>query len=241
MPAGSVTMPQAAAEGVKCAHTDTLHQLAQEVLDIVDDPSIGEPSVVQWVNRCLGRTILELARRRVYLPSLAASGEVETMAATEVVALPADWHDNLHGAWDVTTGRAIMVRPWPVLQRLRGPGPVRHGQIMAVASFARQLRYWTVPHSPLRIAIQYHRQPTPLAAGTDKLLELPVEIATDMVLDFCCAEGFSRIEQEQNDGKSNTAYHRNRYVEAVDALALQLGPWPEPAAEINDIMGWGGL
>lgn len=237
----SIIIPQAAASGVKDAHEDTLHQLVEEVLDTIQDPSIDEPSVQRWLNRGLGDIIAKLARRHVYLPSLATSGEVETMTATEAVALPADWHGNLHGAWDNTTGRAIMVRPWSVLQRMRGPGPLQHGQIAGVATFARQLRYWRVPHAPRRITIQYHRQPTPLVAGTDKSWELPVEVASAMLVNFACAAGFAQVEQEQNDGKANTAYHQNRYLEALETLAVDIGPWPEEATPVTDEMGWGAL
>ncbi|UJX41694.1 hypothetical protein K9F62_03050 [Desulfovibrio sp. JY] len=234
-----ITIPQAAAIGVKDAHTDTLHQLAQEVIDTVKDPSIDEPQVLRWFNRCLGEMVTTLARRGVYLPSLATSGEVETMTATEAVALPADWHGNLHGAWDNATGHAIKVRPWSALQRMRGPGPLRHGQLVGVATFARQLRYWLVPHAPRRLTIQYHRLPAPLVALTDKPFDLPPEVASAMLVDFACATGFATNEQEQNDNKINTTYHRNRFAAALDDLAIEVGPWPTEATPITDEMGWG--
>lgn len=220
---------------------DTLHQISQEVLDILGNPAFSESNVVQWVNRCLKRTVLELARRRVYLPSLATSDELTTSSTAESVALPDDWHDNLHEARDTTTGRTIAVRPWPALQRLRGGGLPRHGQIMAVASAGMQLRYWMVPGAATSLIIKYHRQPTAITALTATMAELPSEFSPDLVLDYCCAEGFARIEQEQNDGRSNTAYHRGRYAEALDALALRVGPWPTEAYEITDAMGWGAL
>jgi len=235
---GTITIPQAMAEGVKDAHVETLHQLAEEVLDTIKCPSTDEPKVVRWFNRCLGDIIAKLARRRVYLPSLATSGEVETVTTAEAVALPADWQANLHGAWDVTTGRAIKVRPWSALQRVRGPGALQHGQIVGVAVYAQQLRYWRVPNAPRRIMLQYHRLPTPLMGGTDKPLELPAEVAASMLIDFACAAGFALAEQEQNDSKVNTAYHQNRYLEALETLAVDIGPWPEEATPITDEMGW---
>jgi hypothetical protein len=227
-----------AVSGTSDAHTDVLHQIAGEVLEIIKDPSQTEAKVVRYINRGLGEIVAKLAARRVYLPSLATEAEVETLTATDTVALPADWHGNLHGAFDLTRGRGVRVMPWTELQRMRGAGPIKSGLLRGVAAYGRQLRYWLVPDMPHRISLQYHRLPSPLVVSTDKPFELPVELSTKLLIDYACAAAFSAWEQDQGDPRVQTNDYRQQFEAALDVLAREIGPWPKEADPIVNEMMW---
>lgn len=238
---GAATLSPISGSGLRSAHVDTLHLLAEQVLDKVSSPELKESQVVRYINQGVLEIVAKLARRRVYLPSLLTSAEVETVTTADVCALPADYHVNLHGAIDLTTGRLVAVRPWPVLQRMRSPGPIRHGAVSHVAVYGQQLRYWMVPDAPRRIAIQYHRLPVPLVATTDKPFEVPAELSTRLIVDYAAGEAWTNIEQDMGDPRVQTNDCRARVAEALDVLAMEIGPWPAEAAPISDSMGWGTM
>lgn len=236
---GAATISSLAGSGLSDAHTDTLHRIAEEVLDVVDSPELKEATVSRYINRGVLEIVAKLARRRVYLPSLLATAEVETAVNADAVSLPADYHANLHGALDMESGRFLVVRPWPVLQRMRQPGPLRSGAVTAVAVYGQRMRYWMIPDTPRRIAVQYHRLPVPLVATTDKPFEVPVELSTRILVDYAAGEAWSNLEQEMGDARVQTNDCRARVAEALDVLAMEIGPWPAEAAPITDAMDWG--
>jgi len=238
---GTGTMPLLTGAGLRSAHEYTLNQIVQMVQDRVNSPSLTESTVVRYLNQGLQKIITELAPKRVYLPSLITTAEVETGTATDVCALPADWFGKLHGAWDVATGRQIKVMTWTALQRRRGPGPIRHGVLCGVAVYGGQLRYWMVPSAPRRIVLEYIRQPHPLVAPTDKPLDLPPEISLQVLVDYACGEAFSLLEQDQGDPRVQTNDYRGKFADTLAKLAVDIGPWPDEAAPITDEMGWGWM
>lgn len=238
---GAATLSPLSGSGLRSAHTDTLHLLAEQVLDKVCSPELKESQVVRYINQGVLEIVAKLARRRVYLPSLLTAAEVETVTTADVCALPADYHINLHGAIDLTTGQFVRVTTWQALQRMRVPGPIRHGSVSHVAVYGQQLRYWMVPDAPRRIAVQYHRLPGPLVAGTDKPFEVPVELSTRLIVDYAAGEAWANIEQDMGDPRVQTNDCRARVSEALDVLAVEIGPWPAAAAPIGDSMGWGAM
>lgn len=234
---GTISIPQAMAAGVKDAHVDTLHSIIMEIMERVPDPRLDAPTVTTYLNRAFLDIVSRLAARGVYLPSLATTGEVETTAGSDVALLPADWFGCLHGAVDVTTGRPLTVSRWTTLQRHRGQGPIRVGNVFCVAVYGQRLRYWMVPSSPRRIALQYIRRPHPLVANSDKPFDLPVEFTPRMLADYACAEAFSNCDSAA-DFTVQINNCRSRFLESVDVLALDVGPWPMDAEPITDVMGW---
>jgi len=230
-------LPSLYAEGVQDAHIDTLHSIIMETLDRVPDPRLDAPMVTTYLNRAFLDVVSRLAARGVFLPSLATAGEVEARVGSDATSLPADWFGCLHGACDVATGQPIKVLRWTDLQRHRGLGPIRSGSVRCVAVYGKVLRYWMSPTITQRISIQYIRIPHPLVTGTDKPFDLPVEFTPRTLAYYACAEALSNYDSDEDFTVKINDY-RARFLESVDTLALEVGPWAMDADPITDVMGW---
>jgi hypothetical protein len=210
-----ISLPRAAAEGLRLACPDTLAGLVAEVAGILGDPGVAEEEIA----RALARGLFAVAGR-VRLPWLAAEARLPFGPGQGDVALPADLQ---HGPTDafLLPGRC-RVRVLPDLATLRRT--VRYGarsRIRVAAAGAGRLFVRPVPVAAVEVVLSYHRLPDTLVAPSDRPVCLPPHLAGPLLVSFACRECFERLEEGAGGKKIQTTAYGARFdVALAELLAL---------------------
>lgn len=234
MAEAQISLPRAAAEGLRVACPDTLAGLMVEVAGIIDDPGVSEAEIA----RALSRGLYAVAGR-ARLPHLAAEAWLPFGPGQGDAVLPADMQ---HGPMDafLHPGRG-RVRVLPDLAALRRA--VRYGargRIRVAAAGAGRLYVRPVPEAAVTMEIGYSRLPQALVAPSDKPCCLPPHLAGPLLVSFACREIFERLEEGVEGKKVQTVAYARRFEAAMaELLALccpvtfQDEPVDVPAAADN--------
>jgi len=222
-----ISLPQATAQGLRAAVSDTVARLVAEVAGIVADPGVSQEEIV----RCLDRGLLAVAGA-ARLPDLATEVRLDVAPEQACVPLPADWQHGPTHAFLLPDRCRIRLLPSLAALRVRTAGRPVRGRIRAAAPTGGQLHVWPVPERPCSLEIGYFRLPAPLAGSPDKPLCLPPHLVGPLLVNAACRELFERLEEGLGEGKVQTAAYARRYDAALAELLLFCGPRQEEAVDV---------
>jgi hypothetical protein len=217
MALAEISLPRAAAEGLRAAVPDTLASLVAEVAGIVGDPGVSEEDILRALNRGLFAVC-----GQIRLPDLSAEVRMSFGPGQTDAPLPADWQ---HGPTDAfllpARGRVRVLPDLAALRRSVRAG-VR-GRIRFAAIGAGRLSVRPVPETAVDIGVGYFRLPDPLVAAMDKPHCLPPHLAGPILVSFACRELFERLEEGAGDGKVQATAYGRRFKAAMAELLVLYG------------------
>jgi len=222
-----VSLPQAKAQGLRTAVSDTLARLVAEVADIVADPGIGDAEIV----RCLDRGLLAVSGA-ARLPDLATEVRLELEPGASCALLPADWQHGPTHAFRLPGRFPMRLLPNLAALRLLAAGRPGRGRIRAAATAGGRLHVWPTPERPCSLEIGYFRLPRPLAGSPDKPLCLPPHLVAPLLVNFACRELFERLEEGAGERKVQTTAYARRFDAALAELLVFCGPRQEEAVDV---------
>ena len=229
MALAEISLPRAAAEGLRSALPDTLAALVAEVAGIVGDPSVSEAEIVRALNRGLFA-----AAGAARLPDLATEVFLPFGPGQTDAPLPADFQ---HGPTDAfllpSRGQVRVLPDLAALRRSVRYG--RTGRIRCLACGAGRLFVRPAPETAVVIEMGYYRLPRPLVAASDKPDCLPPHLAGALLGNFACRELFERLEEGTGDRKVQTTAYGRRYEAALAELLALHGPVQDEPVEIPAI------
>lgn len=218
MALAQISLPRAAAEGLRDACPDTLAGLVDEVAGIVGDPGVSEEEIA----RALARGLFAVAGR-TRLPRLAAEARLPFGPGQGDATLPADLQHGPFAAF-LHPGRG-RVRLLPDLAALRRT--VRYGargRVRVAAVGMGRLFVRPAPEAAVEIELGYFRLPDPLAGPGDRPDCLPPHLAGPLLVNFACRELFERLEEGTDGRKVQATAYVRRYEAALEELIALCGP-----------------
>lgn len=222
-----VSLPQAQAQGVRAAVSDTVARLVAEVAGIVADPGIGEVEIV----RCLDRGLLAVAGA-ARLPELATETRLALEPGEDCARLPADWQHGPTHAFLLPDRTPVRLCAGLAALRRRTAGRMKRGRIRAAAPAGGRLYVWPTPDRPCTLGIGYFRLPRPLVAAPDKPQCLPPHLVGPLLVNFACRELFERLEEGVGEKKVQSTAYGRRFDAALAELLLLCGPRQEEAVDV---------
>lgn len=219
------------AEVLPLIHTS--HTLADDVLDVVQDPSYDYDDVLQYFNDC----IMDLAGEFL-LPDLDTWVDIATDPNTDHARLPVRYMKNLRYAHSITHNREI--RRYGGLSQLYRLFSTldQTGRVLGVCAQGNDLYYQRIPSSAETIRINFYRFPDLLATRFDKATCLPDHLVKPLLLNYAAKEIFNLIEDGVEGQKINTSKHSNEYDKYRAKLLMFIGPEEREPEEIVDEMEW---
>ena len=228
-----VNLPTAESLAEVLPLVDTAHTLADDVLDIIQDPSYSYDDVLILFNDCL----VDLAGDFL-LPDLDVWEDIETDPNVDHVRLPVNFMKNLRFAHSTTNNRELKIYGGlSQLYRLFSTLD-QTGRVLGVCQQGRDLYYQRVPSSAETIRINYYRFPNRLETRFDKVTCLPFHLVKPLLLNYACAEIFSLIEDGVEGAKINTDKHNKEYDKYRAKLLMFIGPEERPPEDIGEEIEW---
>jgi hypothetical protein len=191
-------------------------EIAEQVLDIVQDPSFDEDFVITKLNECAGAL-----SRRLVLPSLDTEADVVALASASSVSLPVTYQRNLYHCRNAA-GYPIQV------YNSRAQLLVDHGEpwgrtgvnIRGVAPEGRSLVYAPTPTTDTTLTVRFQRKPTVITLSAQ--VDLLPDGFDDIFVHYACWGCFAMIEQGMEGTKVDTNYYMALYSGLRDELWLSL-------------------
>lgn len=191
-------------------------ELAETILDIVQEPSLDEDAILIKLNEFA----IHVAGR-VLFPALETEAPVNTVTTAASVSLPVNFHRNLFhcqdafGVIDVLNSKAQML--------------VRNGEDLAskgaraltVAAAKPLLWYAPIPTVATVLTISYHRKPSPITSSAG-LTFLPDDTFEELAINWVCSRLYSKIEQGMEGNKTDTTFYTNLYLGMLEELMQSL-------------------
>jgi hypothetical protein len=177
-------------------------EIAEIVLNIVQDPSLDEDSVLAKLNECA-----KWLSRVLVLPSLDTKSIVTTVTNDHSVSLPVDFQRNLYSADDGTSinGIGILNSRTQMLDYCGG-NLSKSGRVRYVAAVGTKLLYTQVPVVATTITLGYQRKPTTIRGGTQ--IDLLPDGFEDIFTNYACWKLYETIEQGMEGQKVDTQYYQ---------------------------------
>lgn len=208
-----------------------LSDLIDEVVDIVQDPKLGETQIKHLLNEAYEHCLFSTSDP---LPALEAQGTVTTVLEQAYAALPTDYLRDLNWVYDSTQNCRITLLGSLQQLKIKYPGLADTGNIEHAAVSGRLLYYQGIPATRRVLSINYYRKPELLAGDRDEPSMLPSHLHRRLLVNYACKELFGRIEDGMDGKKVNTAYHDTEYTKAFNELTLWIIPRASEPPEIND-------
>lgn len=190
-------------------------ELAEQVLDIVQDPSFDEDMVLVQFNKAAAQISAQ-----VLLPFLEATAIVIADPAKTAVSLPSNFQRNLFKCDDDTGYNAIKVlnSKAQMMSELGRRFFIQETLVKTVAVVQPDLLFAPTPVTLTNLHLSYHRKPDTITAD-DQVLFLP-DGYEEMLVNFACWKLYSKIEQGLEGAKIDTNYHQGLYAERLEALRI---------------------
>lgn len=193
--------------------------VAESVLDTVQDSAYDEDAVIGLLNQC----VRGLSRRLV-LPSLEAEGTVTTVLNGPSVALPANFQRNLYYCKD----QSASIHPIEIcsskdqLARYYDDKLIKTGARVLGVAVARPLLYYApIPTVATTLTLRYQKTPDAISISTD-LDTITPEGFEEIWENYALWKLYSKIEQGIEGQKVDTTYYMNLYLGLFDELSNSL-------------------
>lgn len=193
--------------------------VAEVVLDTVQDDAYDEDTVIALLNQCV-----QGLSRRLVLPSLETEDTVTTVTDGPSVALPADFQRNLYFCHDqssslntieICNSKDQLSRYYDT--RLTATGTVVRG----VAVARPRLYYAPIPTVATVLTIRYQMVPGVITETTD-LDTITPDGFGDLWENYALWKLYSKIEQGMEGQKVDTTHYMNIYLGLFDELSISL-------------------
>lgn len=192
--------------------------VADYVLDVVQDDSFDEDSVLLLLNKCV-----KMISRKLVLPSLDTEGTVTAVSTGSSVAMPVNFQRNLYHCSDGTPRNVIEVcnskdqlsRYYD--HRLSDTGT----QVKGVAAVRPLLYYAPRPAASTVLTLRYQRVPSTITTSTEIDTILP-DGFSDLFEHYALWKLYEKIEQGQEGQKVDTNHYMSLFLGMFDELALSL-------------------
>lgn len=191
-------------------------ELAETILDTVQEPSIDEDAVLVKLNEFA----IHVAGR-VLFPALETEATVNTSTMAASVSLPVNFHRNLFHCQDALGVIDILNSKAQVLVRNGGDLSTKGSRALTVAAAKPLLWYAPIPSVATALTISYHRKPSPVTSG-EGLTFLPDESFEELAINWVCSKLYSRIEQGMEGNKTDTTFYNNLYLGMLEELRQSL-------------------
>lgn len=226
------TLPSLSCSSTVYALVHTSQTLADEVQNAVQDASYSYDRIIELFNDCL----MELAGEHLF-PELEAWADLDTSAATNNVALPADYMRNLRHCHSLTNNRKVKVYG-SLTQLYRWFSSLdQTGAIVGVAPKGRRLYYQRQAAETLRI--NYFKYPQRLQTREDKPVEIPWHLAKALLKHYALKELYAEIEDGIEGQQVNTSRHEKKYEQAKERLVAFIGPEErDPVQLLDEEIAW---
>jgi len=190
-------------------------ELAEQVLDIVQDPSFDEDMVLVQFNKAAAQISAQ-----VLLPFLEATATVIADPTKTAVSLPSNFQRNLFKCDDDTEYNEIKVlnSKAQMIDRLGRSFYIQETLVKAVAVVQPDLLYAPSPVALTNLHLSYHRKPELITS--DEIEAFLPEGYDDMLLNFACWRLYAKLEQGLEGAKTDTNYYRGLYVEQLETLRI---------------------
>jgi len=205
--------------------------LIDEVVDIVQDPKLGETRIKHLLNEGYEHSLFATSDP---LPDLEKQATVTTVLDTAFTTLPSDYLRDLNWVYDATTDCRITLLGSLQLLKIKYPGLAKTGNIEHAAASLNKLYYQGIPSVKRELSINYFRKPTLLHNDRDEPDMLPSHLHRRLLVNYACKALFSRIEDGMDGKKVNTAFHDLEYKLAFSELELWIIPRASEPPTIND-------
>ena len=204
-------------------------EIAEQVLDTVQDTSFDEDTVLAKLNECAGAL-----SRKFVLPSLDAEADVITVTSAATISLPVTYQRNLYHCRDAA-GRPIDVAN-SKSQLFIDHEPGKPGvKVRAVAAVGRLLVYVPTPAVAETLTINFQRRPTAITAGAQ--IDLLPDGFDDIFVNYALWKLYEKLEQGMDGAKVDTNHYMGIYFGLRDELAIALKEGvslpPPPIARIE--------
>jgi len=209
----------------------TLNDLMEDVIDIVQDPKLGEDRPKRLLNEGYENCLFATSDP---LPDLEQQGTVTTVLNQAHVDMPDDYLRDLNWVYDQTLDRRVTLLGGLQLLKIKYPGLAKTGNVEHAAVSNRVLYYQGIPATRRTLSLNYYRKPTLMANDRDTPIMLPSHLQRRLLVNYACKELFSRIEDGLDGKKANTAYHAMEFDRAFKELELWIIPRASEPIAIND-------
>jgi len=213
-----------------------LKELVQEIIDIVQDSSLKEPSVQGLVNEAILRVATDLS---VPLPDLETSETVETIADQAYLAMPVGFNRDLFFCHNDTIERRVKIHDSLELLAVKYPTMDEAGSVVDVARRGRRLYYQGIPDSVQTLRLHYFMSPSRLTdvTGANDPSWIPEQFHRRLLIAYPCKTLFARIEDGVEGRKVNTDFYEAEWQKGLIDLAYFLGPRARDPVKIHDVFG----
>ena len=211
----------------------TIREISEEVLGIVQDNNYNETDILRLCNNAL----TEISGI-ILLPDLQAEDTVDTVVDVNYTPLPSNFQRNLFYCYsEVNLRRVKVYSDFRKVLTLAGVID-QPGYVFGVATRGSNLHYQRIPGTAETLQIHYYRNPSALTSVDDSPDCLPVHLARPLLVNYCCKELFSLLEDGMDGKAPNADRHTNRFNENMAFLYAFIGPEPRLPEEKPDAMNW---
>lgn len=191
-------------------------QIADKVLDIVQDPSFDISTVLAELNAFAAHIT-----SRVLFPALEAEANVVTVTTAASVNLPDNFQRNLFHCRNATGHPVTVLTSKEQLARRFGNDLAQTGtRTIGVAPAAPLLWYAPIPAVAETLTLSYHRKPDVITSAST-LSFLP-DGFDDLAINWVCWKLYARIEQGTEGNKTDTSYYSNLYLGMLEELRISI-------------------
>ena len=185
--------------------------LIADVQDVIQDDAYGEDEIMPLLNRAM-----TLISNKVLLPELEAYADITTVANTQSVALPANYHRELFKVKSaVYKDIPIFTSPARLFDACGLALEGMAGDVQAVAITPGQTLFlYKVPSTAQTLTVWYFRKPLDMAADVDDPDGLPEQFH-DMLSNFACWKLFDKIEDGIEGKKVNADHYMGLWLDAL--------------------------
>ena len=211
-----------------------VNTLVDKIANIVGEPDYTTSNIITSINTAqisisAGGSRPHRMPKVAPLPGLLTSGEVALLDSARIVNLPSDYQRNVLMIIDDTEEIPIIdsyidyIKAYPTLTV---------GQPAYCLIRGRSLYY--SPSYSKNITVHYYRKPVTVETGDDIDISIPEGLQDALIVSFCCADFFSRTEDEEGDRKNHTSFWKNQHYEALTNLEREIGTAERRSITISD-------
>lgn len=197
----------------------TVMDIADTILDVVQEPDFDEDTVVGLLNECA-----MVISRRLVLPALDAENTVTAVNSASSVALPTDFQRNLYFCKDETSYNEILIcNSKDQLARYFDPNLSNSATLIrGVAAVGRFLYYAPMPIDDTVLTLRYQKMPAAITLLTELDEYLLPYGFQDLWENYVKWKMYAQIEQGMEGRKVDTSYYMSLFIGILDELSLTL-------------------
>ena len=196
----------------------TLEDITSAVQASLQDDVYTTDKITKLANQCI-----MYCAARVLLPRLEASGEVATILSTYEVEIPSSWSfmRNLYACCseDNNTDIQVLNSITNLLEFYPNyKTDLTEGDIEYVTVSNNHLIYYPIPATSFTLKNSFYIQPTLLVNDADIPYCLPYGTQEELIENFILQKAWSELEDGIEGPKTNTKYHQELFMQALDEL-----------------------